>query len=129
MKDFEGNGYRDSTLTIHFRTFDSRSTGLLEGAVYGDTTKGKPIIVTASSLDITPSTKKSVNVAKPGPFAIDRLPEGHWTLDGFFDIDQTGKYHYGLPFPFNAAAPFGVSLDTVKVRARWGVQGVKIELR
>ena len=62
-------------------------------------------------------------------FLFDRLPEGRYRLDAFADVDSSGSYRYGLPHPFSPSAPFGVSRDTVKVRARWGVQGAAIELK
>ena len=128
VRDYSGNGYSDSTLVLHFRTFDYRSTGTLEGTVRTDTTVKSPLLLTAHSVDLAPVEKKSIRVGKDGPFVVDRLVEGKWTVTGFVDVDGTGSYHFGLPFPFNPSAPFGVSADTVKVRARWGVKGVRLEL-
>ncbi|HTY00156.1 MAG TPA: Ig-like domain-containing protein [Bacteroidota bacterium] len=129
VRDLAGNGYKDSTLVRRFRTNDYRSTGSLEGIVKSDTTVRSPIYVTASTIEVTPELRRTVRVNRPGPFSMDRLPEGRWTVSGFVDVKGTAAYDYGQPFPFKPAAPFGVSPDTVKVRARWGVQGVMLDLR
>lgn len=129
VRDYSGNAYRDSTRVIHFRTFDYRVTGSLEGTAFADTTVHAPIILTAIGLDVNPQVKKYLHLAKPGPFTFDRLIEGRWTVNGFRDILGTGTYDYGQPFPFRPSAPFGVSMDTVKVRARWTVGGVRVEIK
>jgi len=128
--DYSGNRHRDSTFVARFRTADLRSTGTLEGTV---TSVPAPlrsrVRVDATAVDINPPVKRTVALRRPGPFLFDRLPEGRYKLDAFADVDSSGSYRYGLPHPFSPSAPFGVSGDTVKVRARWGVQGAAIELR
>ncbi len=129
LNDVDGNGYKDSTFVVKFRTADYRSTGTLEGTVRADSSLHDPIYITASTIDLNPKVQRTIRRERPGPFAMDRLPEGKWTVEGFIDEGRNAKYDYGQPFPFKPSAPFGVSPDTVKVRARWGVQGVILDLR
>ncbi len=129
LRDVAGNRYRDSTFVLHFRTTDYRSTGSLEGIVRTDTSVHAPLWITANTIDQTPPIKRTIRRNGPGPFSIERLPQGKWTLEGFVDVGRSGTYDFGQPFPFKPSAPFGVSSDTVKVRARWGVQGVTLDLR
>jgi hypothetical protein len=58
---------------------------------------------------------------------MDRLPEGRYGIQAFEDLDGNGKYRSGLPYPFLPSARFAVYPDTVKVRARWSVEGVQIK--
>jgi hypothetical protein len=129
VRDEGERPYADSTMTVWFRTFDFRSTGTLDGVVLADSSVKAPLFLTARSVDSAPAEKTSVHIARPGAFSIDRLSEGKWTVTGFEDVDGTSRYHYGLPFPFGPSAPFGVSPDTVKVRARWGVKGVRLTVQ
>lgn len=129
LRDLAGNGYKDSTLVVSFRTSDVRTTGSLEGIVRADTLLRDPIYITATTIDQTPQVIRTIRRERPGPFAMDRLPEGKWTVGGFVDVARNEAYDFGQVFPFKPSGPFGVSADTVKVRARWGVQGVMLDLR
>ncbi|HEX9006838.1 MAG TPA: Ig-like domain-containing protein [Bacteroidota bacterium] len=129
LHGYIGRGYSDSVRVVRFRTGDLRSTGTIEGTVGGPASWQGPVRVTASSVDLSTPTKRAVGLRRPGPFLIDGIPEGRYRLDAFADVDSSGAYRYGLPHPFRPSAPFGVGPDSVKVRARWGVQGVSIELR
>lgn len=129
VRDTEGNSYKDSLLAVRFQTLDLRTTGTIEGSV-ADTGKGSgPIVVTAVSADATEVRKRSTILPGPGPFLLDRLPEGMYGINVYRDADSSGTYSYGLPYPFKPSERFTLYQDTVKVRARWGVQGVAIQLR
>jgi hypothetical protein len=60
---------------------------------------------------------------REGGFKIDRLVEGKYLLDAFRDADRPGHYSPGLPYPFVTSERFTVAPDTIKVRARWSVEG------
>jgi hypothetical protein len=128
VRDLEGNSFKDSTLVVRFQTLDLRTTGTIEGKVTDAVQGAGPVIVTAANPDATHVWKKSMTLPGPGPFTLERLPEGMYGLSAFRDADSSGTYNYGLPFPFKPAERFAVYQDTVKVRARWGVQGVVIPL-
>ncbi len=129
LRGYVGRRYSDSVLVVRFRTGDLRSTGTIEGTVSTAGPWQGPVRVTASSIDLSTPVKRAVGLRRPGPFLIDRIPEGRYRLDAFADVDSSGAYRYGLPHPFRPSAPFGVGPDSVKVRARWGVQGATIILR
>jgi uncharacterized protein (DUF2141 family) len=127
LRDVYGvRAYRDSTLVVRFKTQDLRMTGNIAGVINAATGVQGPFVVTALRIDPAPVVKKKTVVKQGGPFTIDRLPEGRYALEAFQMKDSLGTYQYGLPYPFMPSAPFGVSRDTVKVRARWGVQGVSV---
>lgn len=127
LLDLAGNSHRDSIITIRFRTIDLRTTGTIEGNIVDIDTTGKGAIF----LNVTETSgqrpyTRTLTMREPAKFLFDQLPEGSYTLSGFRDRDSSGKYDYGMPFPYLPAERFTVYADTLKVRARWGVEGVNV---
>ncbi|MBP1646832.1 MAG: hypothetical protein H6Q30_277 [Bacteroidetes bacterium] len=129
VRDAEGNSYKDSTAVVRFQTLDLRTTGTVEGSVTDARAGAGRIVVTVAGIDATDVRRKSISIPAPGGFLLDQLPEGKYVVSAFRDADDSGTYSYGLPFPFKPAERFAVYQDSVKVRARWGVQGVVISLK
>ena len=131
LRDYRGNSYRDSTYRLHFQTLDLRTTGVIEGTVVDDAgTKGTgQVMVTASSVDLTPPRQKTIRLKQPGKFEMEQIVEGKYVISGYRDADSSGTYSYGLPYPFVPSERFAVYPDTVKVRARWGVEGVVLRFK
>jgi uncharacterized protein (DUF2141 family) len=129
VRGLTGRTYRDSTFAFHFQTLDIRGTGSISGVVR-DARGGKgDIFLTATSINTTPAYSSTVRLASPGGFSFTELPEGKYTLAAFRDSAGTGVYAYGLPAPFRGSDRFTVAPDTVRVRARWGVEGVLVRFR
>jgi hypothetical protein len=128
LSDYQGNRGRDSTVRIRFQTEDLKTTGTVEGVVTdahrGDTAS---IYLTVRSIDLNPARRREIRMSRPGPFAVDRLREGRYVFEAFRDRDGSGTYGFGSPFPFLPSERFTVSRDTVKVRARWSVEGVTVK--
>lgn len=131
IRDVAGNAFRDSLVRIAFETFDPRLAGTIEGAII-DThpwdIRGD-IVVEAHPVQSRHTMTGKIRLAEVGPFTFDRLPEGGYTIDAYRDRDSSGNYSYGQPFPFIPSERFVVLEDTLKVRARWGVEGVQLRLR
>jgi uncharacterized protein (DUF2141 family) len=126
--DYSGNRWKDSIWTLSFRSQDLRATGTVEGVVIDkkeEVAKGA-IVLTVTRVDATASITRTVRLAKPGAFTIGQLPEGKYTFSGFRDTDSSGTYTYGKVFPFIPSERFAVSRDTVRVRARWSVEGARL---
>jgi hypothetical protein len=140
MIDLAGNRGKDSALVIHFETVDRNQFGSVEGEVV-DETRGQvptnplgtglraPIIVRASGLVAKDRGTYEARVLGPGKFQIPEIAEGSYVLSAFRDDDNNGKYSYGKPFPFRPSELFAFYPDTIKVRARWPVEGIVIRLR
>jgi uncharacterized protein (DUF2141 family) len=62
-------------------------------------------------------------------FLFPLLSEGEYRLRAFQDVDGTGIYNSGKPFPFMPAERFAVYRDSIKVRARWPIEGVLIKMK
>jgi hypothetical protein len=131
VKDYSGNRWKDSTWSVRFQSLDLRTTGTVDGVVVDDAKEGGRgmIYVTVASVGVNPPHEKILRLTQPGPFSVDRLPEGRYTFNGFRDADSSGSYSFGRPFPFIPSERFAVSSDTVKVRARWGVEGVVLRFK
>jgi len=69
-----------------------------------------------------------ITVPKGSVFGFRELMEGKYRIDGFRDEDGNGAYSPGVPYPFKPAERFGAYQDTVKVRARWGIEGVILKI-
>ena len=127
VRSLTGRAYRDSTFAFHFQTLDLRNTGSISGNVQD--ARGGRIVLTASSINLTPRHSSTIRLASPGPFALAELPEGKYTISAFSDSAGSGEYAYGLPAPFRPSDRFTVFQDTIRVRARWGVEGVLVKFR
>jgi hypothetical protein len=127
LVDAAGNRIKDSTARIDFQTMDLRSTGTIDGQIL-DQTPGGPAVVTAHTVDMTPPRKSSVTVKTGNTFGMKELLEGKYRIDGYRDEDGNGQYSPGRPYPFKHSERFGVYPDTVKVRARWGIDGVILKI-
>jgi hypothetical protein len=130
VKSVSGGGYIDSTLIVRFETFDLRTSGSIAGTVTDvrGGSKHSPIIVTAQRVAAEKPHITSVKLKEPGPYVLDGLQEGRYVLSAYRDADGSGTYSGGSPFPFVPAERFTVYADTIRVRARWGVEGVNLRL-
>jgi hypothetical protein len=131
VQDYFGNRWKDSIWSVRFQSIDLRTTGTVDGVVVDDAKeRGRGMIyVNVTSVDVNPPRERILHLAKPGSFSVDRLPEGRYTINGFRDADSSGSYSFGRPFPFVPSERFAVSSDTVKVRARWGIEGVVLKFK
>jgi uncharacterized protein (DUF2141 family) len=125
--DFSGNHSDDSTVVTPFQTVDERALSSIEGTVFDDSThaRGK-IFITAMNISNKTVKSKTVVVDTPSVFMFSGLFEGEYTLSAFRDADSNGMYSYGTPFPFVSAERFTIYPDTLKLRARWPLEGVRL---
>ncbi len=68
---------------MRFQTLDLRTTGTIEGKVTDAVQGVGPVIVTAANPDATHVWKKSMTLPGPGPFMLDRLPEGMYGMSAY----------------------------------------------
>jgi hypothetical protein len=129
LRDLRGNVRRDSTRRIRFETFDLKMTGSIEGWVKDSSRGGGTYEVVARSTGTPDPVDRTVRLPHPGSFQIAGLPEGLYSVWAYKDADSSGGYSFGLPFTFVPSETFTVLADTLKVRARWGVEGVGLILR
>ncbi len=126
VRDSRGRYYRDSVLVIHLQSQDQRTTGVIQGRI-DDPAGAGAVVLTVMSVDLTPPRSVVHRFPEPGAFSIERLPEGKYTLQSYRDQDGNGVFSPGRPYPFTPSERFAVFPDTVKVRARWAIEGVTIQ--
>jgi hypothetical protein len=115
----------DSVLAVRFQTVDLKVTGEVKGKLI-DPRAGKRYVMTAQRVDQSGIPPRFLSLPAPGPFHLTMLPEGRYAFSAFADADSSGTYSYGCPYPYKGSERFALSPDTVRVRARWGVEGVTI---
>lgn len=125
-----GNGWKDSTRTFTFHTIDPDMVSSIEGLLLdADTSHVDRYIVVAQNKVATLRAPIQIKAQRAQPFLIPNLPEGEYRLNAFQDVQNTGIYSSGRPYPFVPAERFAVYPDSIKVRVRWPVEGVVIRMR
>jgi hypothetical protein len=129
--DLNGNRGADTVRVLRFETIDIEQLSSIEGIVVDrsadDSTGG--VFVIANNVSRKEAGRYRVNIPRPGRFEITEIPEGQYVLEAFRDRNNNLKYDAGKPFPHIAAERFAVYPDTLKLRARWPLDGVRIELK
>ena len=131
LQDLSGNKGRDSARTLFFETLDAEALSAIEGDVVDQATidTSGALHLLAENIDHNELKPYIVTLHHPGPFAFHEILEGRYVLRGFRDRNANGTYDGGRPFPFTPSERFIRSSDTLKVRARWPLEGVRLELR
>lgn len=131
LQDFMGMTGKDTTRFLHFQTLDSERLSSIEGMV-SDVNKDDAVgtvIVTARIVGQKNPITKSTTVEQPGPFQLSQLPEGLYVMEAFRDRNDNGKFDAGRVFPFVMSERFSIAGDTLKLRARWPLENVRIDLK
>jgi hypothetical protein len=130
LRDGAGNHWKDSTRSFSFRTIDPEQLSSIEGMLVDpDTSHADKYIVVAENT--AKKVKKMIRVTtqRGKKFLFPQLDAGEYRLKAFQDDYNSGVYYSGKPFPFIPAERFAVYPDSIKVRARWPVEGVRIKFR
>jgi hypothetical protein len=128
LKDLSGNGYRDSSWVRRFQTVEEKTLGSIAGVVHEDVPSNGQIVVTTSEISNKNIKPRQTLAGPAGAFRFDYLPEGRYTLSAFRDADSNGVYTFGKPYPYQLAEKCSPSSDTLKVRARWPLEGVVVKI-
>ena len=131
VRDFSGNTLRDTLWQRRFRMIDEKATSSISGIVRDDVAGAKGrIAVQVSAVDGKKIRVHELWVDSSGAsFTFPHLPEGKYALSAFRDGDGSGKFSPGRPFPYQGAERFVIHPDTLKLRARWPLEGVLIKLK
>ncbi len=129
LRDLRGHARRDSTRRIRFETLDMKRTGSIEGWVRDSVQGNGRYVIIARSTGTQAGVERRTVLERAGQYQMTGLPEGMYAVWAFRDADSSGVYSAGRPFPFRPSEPFIVLPETVKVRARWGVEGAGLDFR
>jgi hypothetical protein len=111
-------------LNLKFKTFDKNVLSSIEGTLESKDNNIN-FVIEASHLESKAKFSRKVNSNQK--FNFKNIPEGKYTFSTFCDSDSNNIYSYGKPFPYHPPEKFLYISDTIKVRARWPVEGVKIK--
>ncbi len=129
LKDYSGQFAGDSIWTRRFQMVEEKYLGSIAGVVRDESWSFGPIHITVSEISNNNiKTRQTVADSSRG-FMFHHLPEGRYVLSAFCDADSNGAYTFGKPFPYQLAERFSSKNDTLKVRARWPLEGVAIKIK
>jgi len=128
--DFFGVRGKDSLFVLKFSTIDTDRFSSLAGTVLDTSVRDAqgPVYVVAREVERRDQEPTSVRIEAPGPFIFRNIVEGRYLIEAFRDRNGNGKFDPGQPFPYVRAERFTVYPDTLKLRARWPVEGLKLQL-
>jgi len=130
LKDAVGNHWKDSTRKYTFRTVDPEAMSSIEGVLSDpDTSHSDRYIVVAENMAKKMKITIRLTTQRGKKFLFPQLDAGEYRLKAFQDDHNNGVYYSGKPFPFIPAERFAAYPDSIKVRARWPVEGVRIKFR
>lgn len=131
MKDLQGKAGKDSLRVFRFQTIDRDLFSTVEGAVResGSIDVGGPIYVMARDAAAKDAKEYEVRLERAGAFTLKDIPEGKYLLRAYRDRNGNGQFDPGRVFPYKPSERFAQYADTLKVRARWPLEGVVIWMR
>jgi len=129
--DWAGRVCRDSMRSWRFETLDLEDMSSVEGAVIDsnrtDTTGA--LYVNAYQVGEHAGKEYLVRASANGAFAIPEVIEGRYVVQAFRDRNGNGAYDPGKPFPYVPSERLSAYTDTLKVRARWPLDGVIVQMK
>lgn len=120
-----------SKRSYRFQTLDAELLSSIEGRVVDRSTADTSgtIVLIAENVGALSQRTFTMQLSRPGEFAFRNLGEGQYLLRAYRDRNGNGVFDAGRPFPFQSSERFAVYPDTLKLRARWPLEGVTIELK
>jgi hypothetical protein len=131
LHDWAGRVCRDSTKSWRFETLDIEDLSSVEGMVIDNNKIDTAGHVYVTAVQIGENIPKRYMAAADalGYFLFPQIAEGRYVFQAFRDRDNNGIYDSGKPFPFIYSERFSSFSDTLKIRARWPLEGLKIEMK
>ena len=130
LRDYGGKGYHDSILVRRFLTMSDQVLGSVSGVMF-DERSNEPgrIILTMREILSKDIPVKVLTLDSVGGFSFEHVREGKYSLWAYRDRDKKGGYVFGDVFPYIPSERFAIYPDTLKVRARWPLEGVQLRLK
>ena len=117
------NAFRDLT----FRTEGRKDFGSASGVVIDSISNNQTLLLRA--VGANGRIVQTVRVKSDGTFMLDSLPPGEYTVDFIVDTDGNGLLTRGSLKPFKPSERWIPTTTTLRIRARWAVEGVTILLK
>jgi hypothetical protein len=131
VHDWKDSTCKDSTKVWRFETLDIEDMSSVEGTVVdlNNTDTVGRLYVTAFQIGEKNPNYYIEAADATGKFIFPIVAEGHYVFQAFRDRNKNGMYDPGKPFPFIFSERLSPLSDTLKVRARWPLEGVKIQMK
>jgi len=130
LVDFSGNHWTDSSAVAKFQTLDEGRVSSMKGSVLDEMPGGAGrVFLSAVNISEPQAKPRRLILDRPGEFTLEGIVEGRYVVSVFRDADSNGVFSAGLPFPHRSAERFALFPDTLKLRARWPLEGVVIRLK
>jgi hypothetical protein len=131
VHDWRDSTCKDSTKIWRFETLDIEDMSSVEGTVVdlNATDTVGCLYVTAFEIGKKNFGSYIVPADATGKFIFPIVTEGQYVFQAFRDRNKNGIYDSGKPFPFIFSERLSPLSDTLKVRARWPLEGVKIQMK
>jgi hypothetical protein len=129
--DFDGRRGRDSLRLFRFQTVDEESFSSIEGIVTDNsaTDQKGSVVLLARNVSRREPKEYVVQLSQPGTFEFRDILEGKYIVRAYRDRTVDQKYDGGNVFPFKPSERFTQYPDTLRVRARWPLEGVQLKLQ
>jgi hypothetical protein len=129
VHDWKDSTCKDSTKIWRFETLDIEDMSSVEGTVVdlNNTDTVGRLYVTAFQIGEKKPNYYIEAADATGKFVFPIVAEGHYVFQAFRDRNKNGMYDSGKPFPFIFSERLSPLSDTLKVRARWPLEGVNIK--
>ena len=130
IADLFGKRGRDSLKVFRFQTIDEELFSSIEGTVtdFDSSDRKGDLILIARNAAKHESKEYQIRLRQDGPFALRSVVEGKYVLFCYRDRNGNKKYDSGLVRPYQSSERFVQLPDTLKVRARWPLEGVELNL-
>ena len=126
-QDVQIKGYlfrQKDTIMVAFSTYSPNETGAISGFIEN----GIPYSETVIDMYAVPAAEsKKQTKSKTDKFSVKEIPSGKYIVQGYSDINGNQKWESGEIFPWKASEPRFYIQDTIKVRARWTVEDLKLK--
>jgi hypothetical protein len=131
ISDFFGKTGRDSLRIFRFQAIDQELFSTIDGIVRdgGSFDMVGPVYVVVRNAAAKDMKEYVSRLDQLGPFTLKDIPEGKYILHAYRDRNGNGRYDAGRVFPYIPSERFTQYGDTLKVRARWPLEGVTMWLR
>ncbi|MFQ6610119.1 MAG: Ig-like domain-containing protein [Fidelibacterota bacterium] len=129
LQDYFGNSFQDSVFTFVINPPVKVNEQIEGGSIKGIVNYNGPdsLVVEAKRVD---SDSRYYTIGK-SEFNFNNIEPGDYTFKAFEKHEgiEPDIYFSGLWEPFQRAAQMGMCADTIEVRKRWTIEGVRIEMK
>jgi hypothetical protein len=117
-------------VTLRFATRDPENDGSIEGVVNDQSvldTNGT-VLITAREIKARQPKIVTAMASASGSFRLEGLPAGRFIVHAYRDRNGDGRLDPGRPFPVLRSERRSRESDTLRVRPRWPLEGLRLEL-